>query len=140
MVNTIGRIKGDMMLGDDEYGLIMAAFGAGATLAAFTSSTIDRSKDKSRLLVTGALMLGVSILAANIVSFDTMTVLWIFAGIGISFADMPSQILIAENISAGQQGKAYGSHFAWTHVWLKKEKYLVLLDIMGLVKQQLLKL
>jgi NRE family putative nickel resistance protein-like MFS transporter len=117
MVNTIGRIKGDMMLGDDEYGLIMAAFGAGATIAAFTSSTIDRSKDKSRLLVTGALMLGVSILTANIVSYDTMTVLWIFAGIGISFADMPSQILIAENISAGQQGKAYGSHFAWTHVW-----------------------
>jgi NRE family putative nickel resistance protein-like MFS transporter len=117
MVNTIGRIKGDMMLGDDEYGLIMAAFGAGATIAAFTSSTIDRSKDKSKLLVTGALMLGASILAANIVSFDIMTILWVFAGIGISFADMPSQILIAENISAGQQGKAYGSHFAWTHVW-----------------------
>jgi NRE family putative nickel resistance protein-like MFS transporter len=117
MVNTIGRIKGDMMLGDDEYGLIMAAFGAGATIAAFTSSTIDRSKDKSRLLVTGALMLGISILSANIVAFNAMTILWIFAGVGISFADMPSQILIAENISASQQGKAYGSHFAWTHVW-----------------------
>ena len=48
MVNTIGHIKGDMMLADDEYGLIMAAFGIGATIAAFTSSTIP---DLSTLLI-----------------------------------------------------------------------------------------
>jgi len=30
---------------------------------------------------------------------------------------MPSQILIAENIPLEQQGKAYGSHFAWSHLW-----------------------
>jgi NRE family putative nickel resistance protein-like MFS transporter len=39
------------------------------------------------------------------------------AGLGQSFASMPSQILIAENISLNQQGKAYGSHFAWSHLW-----------------------
>ena len=117
MVNTIGHIKGDMMLADDEYGLIMAAFGIGATIAAFTSSTIDRSRNKTMLLVAGALMLGISVSLANIVSFGMLTLLWILAGLGISFADMPSQILIAENIHPDQHGKAYGSHFAWTHVW-----------------------
>ena len=117
MVNTIGHLKGNMMLGDDEYGLIMSAFGIGATIAAFSSSTLDRSRNKTMLLVTGALMLGISVSMANFVSFEILTFLWILAGLGISFADMPSQILIAENISREQQGKAYGSHFAWTHVW-----------------------
>jgi len=117
MVNTIGHIKGDMMLSDDEFGFIMAAFGAGATIAAFTSSTIDRSRTKARLLTSGAIMLGVAVASANFVSFEVLTFLWIVAGLGLSFADMPSQILIAENIKLDQQGKAYGSHFAWTHVW-----------------------
>lgn len=117
MVNSIGHIKGEMMLGDDEYGFIMAAFGAGATIAAFTSSTLDRSKNKTILLATGAFMLGVSVLVANFVSSDILILLWIIAGLGISFADMPSQILIAENIKLSQQGKAYGSHFAWNHMW-----------------------
>jgi len=117
MVNTIGHIKGNMMLGDDEYGLLMAAFGVGATIAAFTSNTIDRSGNKTMLLTAGALMLAVSVSLANFVSFQMLIFLWILAGLGISFADMPSQILIAENVEPDQQGKAYGSHFAWTHVW-----------------------
>lgn len=117
MVNTVGHIKGAMHLGDNQYGLIMAAFGAGATIAAFTSSTIDRSPDKSRLLIWGALMLGLSVSLASFVPFGAMMLLWIIAGLGISYGDMPSQILIAENIKSDQQGKAYGSHFAWTHVW-----------------------
>jgi NRE family putative nickel resistance protein-like MFS transporter len=117
MVNSIGHIKGDLHLGDSEYGLVMAAFGIGATIAAFTSSTIDKSKDKSRILSIGAFILGAAVLSANFVSFNALIVLWVIAGLGISFADMPSQILIAENIEAGKQGKAYGSHFAWTHVW-----------------------
>lgn len=117
MVNSIGHIKGDLHLGDSEYGLVMAAFGIGATIAAFTSSTIDKSKDKSRILSIGAFILGAAVLSANFVSFNAIIVLWVIAGLGISFADMPSQILIAENIEAGKQGKAYGSHFAWTHVW-----------------------
>lgn len=117
LVNTIGHIKGDMMLGDDEYGFIMSAFGAGATVAAFTSSTIDRSRNKTIMLITGACMLGLAVSMANFASFNVLTILWVVAGLGISYTDMPSQILIAENISHELQGKAYGSHFAWTHVW-----------------------
>lgn len=117
LVNTIGHMKGDMNLGDDEYGFIMAAFGAGATIAAFTSSTIDKSRNKSILLVAGSALLGLAILPANFVSYHVLVICWIIAGIGISYSDMPSQILIAENIEKSQQGKAYGSHFAWTHVW-----------------------
>lgn len=117
MVNTIGHIKGDMLLGDDEYGLIMAAFGAGATIAAFTSNTLDKSRNKTWLLISGALLLGLAVSMANFVDYNALLFLWILAGLGISYADMPSQILIAENIEHDHQGKAYGSHFAWTHLW-----------------------
>lgn len=117
MVNSIGHIKGELHLGDSEYGLVMSAFGIGATIAAFTSNTLDKSSSKSGILTLGAFMLGVAVLSANFVSYNVLVFLWVISGLGISFADMPSQILIAENVRPEQQGKAYGSHFAWTHVW-----------------------
>ena len=39
------------------------------------------------------------------------------AGLGLSYTDMPSQILIAENVDLSEQGRVYGAHFAWSHVW-----------------------
>ena len=49
--------------------------------------------------------------------YEMLLILWAIAGLGLSFTEMPSQILIAENITLDQQGKAYGSHFAWSHLW-----------------------
>lgn len=46
-----------------------------------------------------------------------MLVLWLFAGLGQSLAEMPSETLIGENIAAAEQGKVYGSHFAFSHLW-----------------------
>ena len=117
LVNTVGHIKGDLLLTDKEYGWAMTAFGIGATIAAFTANSIDKSKGKTILLMMGALTLALAVSLANMVSFEALMILWIIAGLGQSFADMPSQILIAENISLAQQGKVYGSHFAWSHLW-----------------------
>jgi len=117
LVNTVGHIKGNLLLSDKEYGWAMTAFGIGATIAAFTANTLDKSKNKTRLLITGALMISFAVLSANIVPYGILLILWIIAGSGLIFADMPSQILIAENIPLEQQGKAYGSHFAWSHLW-----------------------
>lgn len=117
LVNTVGHVKGYLSLTDKDFGWTMTAFGIGATIAAFTVNIIDQSKSKSRLLIAGALMLSLSVLCANIVSYEILLFLWVIAGLGLSFTDMPSQILIAENITLEQQGKAYGSHFAWSHLW-----------------------
>lgn len=43
--------------------------------------------------------------------------LWILAGIGQTLAEMPSETLIGENIDPQDQGKVYGSHFAFSHLW-----------------------
>jgi len=32
-------------------------------------------------------------------------------------AEMPSETLIGENIADNEQGKVYGSHFAFSHLW-----------------------
>lgn len=117
IVNSVGHIKADLLLSDKEYGWIMAAFGVGATIGAFTANSIDKSKSKAMLMIAGALILSSAISLANIVSYQALIILWVIAGLGQSYADMPSQILIAENINLEQQGKVYGSHFAWTHLW-----------------------
>lgn len=117
LVNTVGHVKGDLMLTNKEYGWIMTAFGIGATIAAFTANTVDKSKNKTRLLLFGAFMLAGAILFANTVSYEILLVLWILAGLGQSYTEMPSQILIAENIDLDKQGKVYGGHFAWSHLW-----------------------
>ena len=117
LVNTVGHIKGHFLLTDKEYGWAMTAFGIGATIAAFTANSADKSKNKSTLLIVGALMLAVAVSLGNIVPFEVLLVLWAIAGLGQSFTEMPSQILIAENIPLDQQGKVYGSHFAWSHLW-----------------------
>lgn len=117
LVNTVGHIKGNLLLTDVEYGWVMTAFGIGATIAAFMANTLDRSRNKTILLLFGAFMLSISVSLASIATFGGLLFLWIIAGLGHSFTEIPSQILIAENIELGEQGKAYGSHFAWSHLW-----------------------
>ncbi|MDP4267970.1 MAG: MFS transporter [Bacteroidota bacterium] len=117
LVNTVGHIKGDLHLTDKYYGLIMTAFGIGATIAAFTANTIDKSKNKTTLLISGAAMIGVAVILGNFASYHILMIFWVIAGLGQSFTLMPSQILIAENILLKEQGKVYGAHFAWSHLW-----------------------
>ena len=117
LVNTIGHIKNNLQLGDNYYGWIMAAFGIGAGVSAFVLGSLDKSKTRSLSLISGAIVLGLSILFANYVPYATLILLWVLAGLGQSLAEMPSETLIAENVSNENQGKVYGSHFAFSHLW-----------------------
>lgn len=117
LVNSIGHIKNGLHLSDKYYGWIMAAFGFGAAIAAFVSGSLDKSKTRAVSLISGALILGISICFANNASYSVLLGLWLFAGLGQSLAEMPSETLIAENISSADQGKVYGSHFAFSHLW-----------------------
>lgn len=117
LVNTISLIKKDLLLGDSHYGWVMAFFGIGAMLSAFFAGVFDKSKTRSLSLIFGALILGAAICFANSVSFNILLLLWLIAGLGQSLAEMPSETLIAENINSEDQGKVYGSHFAFSHLW-----------------------
>ncbi len=117
LVNTISHIKNGLFLDDKYYGWVMAVFGIGAAIAAFLLGSLDKSKTRSLSLISGALLLGFSICFANYVSYPILIILWLLAGLGQSLAEMPSETLIAENIASENQGKVYGSHFAFSHLW-----------------------
>jgi NRE family putative nickel resistance protein-like MFS transporter len=116
-VNTVGLVKGSMGLNDQYYGWIMMAFGIGATLAAFSSNSIDRSRNKRFLLLLAATLIISAISFANFVPYPVLMFLWILAGLGQGFTYLPSQIMVAENIPIGEQGRVYGAHFAWVHLF-----------------------
>ena len=117
LVNTVGYIKGQLHLTDKHYGYVMAAFGIGATIAAFASGNFDRSKNRIVSLMIGGGLVCVSIAFGNYVAFLPLLVLWLIAGFGQTLSEMPSQILIAEQIPKEEHGKVYGAHFAWSHLW-----------------------
>lgn len=117
LVNTIGHIKNSLQLDDKYYGWAMAVFGIGAAVAAFVLGSLDKSKTRSTSLISGAFLLAISISLANFVGYPVLLILWLFAGLGQSLAEMPSETLIAETIDSENQGKVYGSHFAFSHLW-----------------------
>lgn len=117
LVNTINQIKNNLHLTDKYYGWVMAAFGVGAAIAAFVAGSLDKSKTRSVSLICGSLLLGAAIIFANNVPYYWLLALWLIAGLGQSLAEMPSETLIAENIEEADQGKVYGSHFAFSHLW-----------------------
>ncbi|MGV8813500.1 MAG: MFS transporter [Gelidibacter sp.] len=117
LVNTIVLVKGGLRLIDRDYELIMAAFGVGATIAAFVSGAVDKTKSRRISLIMGALILGVAISFANHLNFPMLFLVWIVAGLGQSLAEIPSETLIGETVPIEEQGKVYGSHFAFSHLW-----------------------
>ena len=117
LVNTISQVKNGLHLTDAHYGWAMAAFGIGAAVAAFVAGVYDKSKTRSGSLIGGVFLLGASVCFANFASLAVLIALWVFAGLGQSLAEMPSETLIGENIASADQGKVYGSHFAFSHLW-----------------------
>jgi NRE family putative nickel resistance protein-like MFS transporter len=117
LVNTVGHIKSGLHLDDKHYGWVMAAFGIGASIAAFVAGSLDKTKSRRLSLIAGALILAITISITNFVRYPVMLILWLFAGLGQSLAEMPSETLIGENVAGNEQGKVYGSHFAFSHLW-----------------------
>jgi MFS transporter, NRE family, putaive nickel resistance protein len=95
----------------------MAAFGIGSASVAFMAGSLDKTRSRRISLITGAVLLGIATLGANYVGYHALLGLWLLAGLGQSLAEMPSETLIGENIAESEQGKVYGSHFAFTHLW-----------------------
>jgi len=118
LVNTVGHIKGALHLTSVEYGWAMSAFGIGATIAAFSIGILLNKKIKPHLLIlTGAFLVSFSITSANYIGIFPLIGLWLFAGMGSSLVEIPAQTLIADRIPLNEQGKVYGAHFAWSHLW-----------------------
>ncbi len=117
LVNTVGYIKGTLKLSSLEYGWVMAAFGIGATIAAVTVGAIGKKWERTIVVLFGAVLITLATLPANYVGLVPLILLWAIAGMGQVFVNLPTQTLIADQIPSNLQGRVYGAHFAWSHLW-----------------------
>lgn len=117
LVNTIGYVKGHLQLGSLEYGWVMMALGLGATLAALTLGRLFPHISRLNLTLVGAIILTCALISANTASIFLLMGLWFMAGIGQTWINVPTQTVIADRTPKEFQGRVYGAHFAWSHLW-----------------------
>lgn len=117
LVNTVGYVKGILKLGNIQYGWVMAAFGIGATLSAVIFGSISQRLARTTWILLGAILITLSLIPANFASLAVLMLLWLVAGAGQNYVNLPTQTLIADRIPSEAQGRVYGAHFAWSHLW-----------------------
>ncbi len=117
LVNTVGYVQGTLKLGNVQYGWVMAAFGIGATLSSFAFGAFNQRLERTTFAAIGAAAITLALLPANYASLAPLMILWLIAGAGQTLVNLPTQTLIADRIPATAQGRVYGAHFAWSHLW-----------------------
>lgn len=117
LVNTVGHVQGSLYGGKIEYGWVMAAFGMGATIAAISHSYLKQKVSLILLMSGAALLMTLAVLPANLVNLGGLLILWAIAGSGQALVNVTVQNLIADRVSTEIQGRVYGAHFAWSHLW-----------------------
>ncbi len=117
LVNTVGHLQGSLHGGKLEYGWVMAAFGLGATVAALSSGYLKQKVSPILLISSGAVLMNLAVLPANFVNLGSLLILWMIAGAGQTLVNVMVQNLIADRVATEIQGRVYGAHFAWSHLW-----------------------
>ena len=117
LVNTVGYVQGVLHFGKIEYGWVMAAFGIGATIASIGLGNFQQKFSPILLMSIGTVLMTLALLPANLVNLGGLLVLWAIAGIGQTLVNVPTQTLIADRVAVEVQGRVYGAHFAWSHLW-----------------------
>lgn len=117
LVSTVGYVKGALGLGEAQYGWVMAAMGIGATVAAFGLGVIKETVSRTKLTFIGALGVSLAILPGNSVELPVLMALWFVAGGAQSLVNVSMQTLVAVRSPKEIQGRVYGAHFAWSHLW-----------------------
>ena len=117
LVNTVGLVRGQLHRPEAQYGWVMAAFGVGATVAALLVGVLTKRIRHTTFVVVGAALTSLAVLPANHVGLGVLMGLWLLAGAGQNWVNLSTQTLIAEQTDEAHQGRVYGAHFAWSHLW-----------------------
>ena len=117
LVNTVGLVQGQLHLPESRYGWVMAAFGIGATAAALLAGALTKRIAQTTFVVLGAVLTSLAVLPANHAGLWPLMGLWLLAGAGQNAVNLATQTLIAEQTDEAHQGRVYGAHFAWSHLW-----------------------
>ncbi len=117
LVNTVGLVRGPLHLPEARYGWVMAAFGIGATAAALLAGALTKRLAQTTFVILGAVLTSLAVLPANHAGLGLLMGLWLLAGAGQNAVNLATQTLIAAQTDEAHQGRVYGAHFAWSHLW-----------------------
>lgn len=117
LVVTVVRVQGGLNLGEVQYGWVMALYGLGATAASLVVGAAGQRVPKTLFILIGALLTSLAILPGDAVSLAPLMALWLVAGVGQNWVNLPTETLLAERTEEAAQGRVYGAHFAWSHLW-----------------------
>lgn len=73
--------------------------------------------EKITFVAIRAVLITAALFSASSAPIALLMILWAIAGAGQSFVKLPTQTLIADRIPTDIQGRVYGAHFAWSHLW-----------------------
>ncbi|BDP44727.1 MFS transporter (plasmid) [Deinococcus aetherius] len=117
LVVTVVRVQGGLNLGEAQYGWVMALYGLGATVASLAVGAAGRRVPRTTFILVGALLTSLAILPGDGVGLAPLMALWLVAGVGQNWVNLPAETLLAERTEEAAQGRVYGAHFAWSHLW-----------------------
>ncbi len=117
LVNTVSYVQGTLHQTAAEYGWVMMGFGLGATCGTLALGAYHQYRSKITTLLGGSLLITLALLPANYSGLAPLILLWSIAGFGQSLVNLSMQTLIADRTPTGIQGRVYGAHFAWSHLW-----------------------
>lgn len=117
LVNTVGYVRGTLQQTAVEYGWVMMGFGLGATCGTIALGNYPQYRSNITTLLGGSLLIVTALLPANYVGLVPLIILWSIAGFGQSLINLSMQTLIADRTPTDIQGRVYGAHFAWSHLW-----------------------
>ena len=117
LVETVTRVRSGLHLGEASYGWVMAAYGLGATLASLAVGMTGKRWPRTRFILLGALVTALAILPGDLVTLAPLMAFWLLAGVGQNWVNLPTETLLAERTEEAAQGRVYGAHFAWSHLW-----------------------
>lgn len=125
LVNTVVLVRADLGLGEAAVAIALAAFGGGSMLSALLLPRILDNRPDRPLMIGGAVVLVVSLIALSLVQFlsgtgwHTLLVGWFVIGVGYSAILTPSGRLLKRSAHAEDRPAVYAAQFALSHAcWL----------------------
>jgi MFS transporter, NRE family, putaive nickel resistance protein len=117
LVNTVSYVQGTLQQTAVQYGWVMMGFGLGATGGAMAIGIFPQYRSKIVTILGGGILISTSLIGANYAGLAPLILLWSIAGFGQSLINLSLQTLIADRTPTDMQGRVYGAHFAWSHLW-----------------------
>jgi MFS transporter, NRE family, putaive nickel resistance protein len=117
LVNSVSYVQGTLHQTPIQYGWVMMGFGLGGTLGSMVVGIYPPLRSRVMTLLVGGILIIVALFPANYVSLAPLILLWTIAGCGQSLINLSLQTLMADRTPSHLQGRVYGAHFAWSHLW-----------------------